>query len=546
MEDWMREFFFALIKLPLILCDWIYDIMITLFGLKLEDTQVFKDYQKVLFVYITLFVIIRLLILYGQHLLNEEELDIAEFMKRIFLVFMAVVGLPFMLSVLFVGSRSFNDISQSIVGNDVSMKPSALIVNSIAGAELKSDVNQMTNNGNEVTSVNDVDINLVGADGEYVYFKGWDGMFFGIIISVIILVLFGNIGVSFLMKFSLVLMNIIIAGYPIASLIDKKSTSFAIWIKGVAADLMTCAGIIFLLKFVFELLGIKEITNLNGIYQIAMLGGLLLAITGIESILTKMFGGTDTSGRAMQKLANFRQATRGLGTLIAGAGAVVGASAMGGLSAMSQKVGQALGGASMSNMSQMGLLASGASSGVGGASGSGVLNTGFQGGSNASSEAPTNTLDTGWNGSTQRSSGSPQNEASFTTGNDGRVRGSLEGDNGFMSMNSNQADRTSDTLESLGSQYTNKHEDRSSGSSENDGRMSRDGSFARKFADKVNTLEGGSRMLGNVAVNTSRSLYKMSASRYDQTAFRKVSRGVQNLAKDTQPSRNNENNRERL
>lgn len=544
MEDWMREFFFALIKLPLILCDWIYDIMITLFGLKLESTQVFKDYQKVLFVYITLFVIIRLLILYGQHLLNEEELDIAEFMKRIFLVFMAVVGLPFMLSVLFVGSRSFNDISQSIVGNDVSMKPSALIVNSIAGAELKSDVNEMSNNGNEVTSVNDVDINLVGADGEYVYFKGWDGMFFGIIISVIILVLFGNIGIGFSMKISLVLMSILIAGYPIASLVDKKSTAFATWIKGVAADLMTCAGIIFLLKFVFELLGIKEIKNLNGIYQIAMLGGALLAITGIESVLTKMFGGTDTSGRAMQKLANFRQATRGLGTLIAGAGVVAGTSAVGGLSAMSQKVGQALGGASMSNMSQMGLLASG---GVGnGGSGSGVLNTGFQGEHNSSNETPTNTLNTGWSGGNQHSSASPQNDASFTTGSDGRVRGSLEGDNGFMSMNSKPENRSPDTLESLGSQYANNHEDRSNGNAENDGRMSRDGSFARKFSDKVSTLEGGSRMLGNVAVNASRSLYKMSASRYDQTAFRKVSRGVQNLAQDSPSLKSNENRRERL
>lgn len=496
--DLLRSLVWSIAHGSLIVSDWLMDLMQLTFGINLGENQSLWVFFRVVLVILTILTPIFAFIYYFKWLEESEktEFEGEKMLKRLLKVALTVVLLPTIFTFMMMFAQKTDEWTSNWLGYNEKFTPSEMILTNTATATIQSDYNEIKNNDTAI-KLDDFDINkkAEGQDETYEYYNGWVELFFGVAIAIaMIYIMFMNF-IPFAIRFILIIFKVILAPVPLGLSIIPTSSSYDDWLKGLSVDVMLNAVQLFALKVTLILFGVSglfkgETSLIRAIFLLIA----LYASSQVPNVFAGFFNLNDQQANATLKagmqvrgLKGMVKGAIGLGALGAGAfgNTLGGAGAFGG-----QKIGQLLGGDSLNELNEKGIL---------------PQNNPF----NASAKGFGTSVATNNLNNTNK-----EEESEQSTTNEGLSK------NPSNTFTSNQTS----SPENL---YTNPQEkDKEDEQQAIDPimRITKEGSKARSFADKVETMGGMKGSIGRGISRSSKHAYLSMASRADRTFARNVSK----------------------
>lgn len=525
--DLLRSLVWSIAHGSLIVSDWLMDLMQLTFGINLGENQSLWVFFRVVLVILTILTPIFAFIYYFKWLEESEktEFEGEKMLKRLLKVALTVVLLPTIFTFMMMFAQKTDEWTSNWLGYNEKFTPSEMILTNTATATIQSDYNEIKNNDTAI-KLDDFDINkkAEGQDETYEYYNGWVELFFGVGISIaMIYIMFMNF-IPFAIRFILIIFKVILAPVPLGLSIIPTSSSYDDWLKGLSVDVMLNAVQLFALKVTLILFGVSglfkgETSLIRAIFLLIA----LYASSQVPNVFAGFFNLNDQQANATLKagmqargLKGMVKGAIGLGALGAGAigNTLGGAGAFGG-----QKIGQWLGGDSLNELNEKGIL---------------PQNNPF----NASAKGFGTSVAT--NNLNNANTNKEESEQSTTNDLQNRNRKSGVGESAGSNATKKQGVFTNEGLSkepsnTFTSDHTSKTENTQTSQQEKDKedeqqpidpvmRITKEGSKARSFADKVETMGGMKGSIGRGISRSSKHAYLSMAQRADRTFARNVSK----------------------
>lgn len=483
MLDWivegLRWIIWGIISAGLILMDVCYDLVEKIASVDFFQEQQVWQWYYVFISFLGILVIFRAISVYIKFSFDEEFRDrvsASHFIHKLSAIALTVALLPFILG--FVSQISVWSINNMhyVLGNNATTKPSTFIITSF----MNTDNGEFDKNGNWVSgakityTLEDIDINAEGeGDKDYKYFNDVSDLFILTFIGIAASIILILNGVLIAKRSISVVVKTIIAPIPISSLIVPGDETFAMWRKMIISDYVLNFFQTLMIMIVMILSGSKIVQNMGVWVQILIfIGGLLLLLSGIPE-LSKILGGDTSQASVLQQIASFRMATRGAGASVSRGMSKIGQSLSKNAGMASYGFGRLAGGKSISELQK---------------NAASKTANGFMGGSGVS-EDNRNNYTTNYS------------DANFQNKND--VGGSSVLNHNGEKMDSRKSDSSNGFIS--GERTHNRTEQLNGGD-----RLSREGSIARSFADRAETMNGITGFSARFAANSSKHLYQKS------------------------------------
>lgn len=368
---------------------------------------------------------------------------------------------------------------------------------------------------------------LLGADGDYVFLPDTTMIVFLLIEALVAAYLFFMMGIQIAQRIFSIGMKVLISPIPISGLINPDDQSFGMWAKLITGDLLTNFFQFMLMKFVLMIVSSPSVINMGITTQpVLFLGGMLCVLVGPGAIAQIIGGdgmGINNTLQAMQSMRTMAHTGKTIASYATGGIAFAGAAGTYGL-------GRALGGESLSggneNFSYGRGMPQRVQNGDGGVPGMGsdIPPKAFQ-------ESPTQKQ---YDAAKSRGidiDGMSKGEASLALEKAGMNKSYWSGKDNFGNFDGGANGTISDKgMDNYSSENAGTDE-----SKQEEPRMTREGSFARRFADRANesSEENNRPGLRNVAAIGASSLYQASATRL--FGQRTVMRRGQYIQRNTRP-----------
>lgn len=564
MFDWItdliRSLVWSIAHGSLIVSDWLMDLMQLTFGINLGENKSLWVFFRMILVILVIVTPIFAFIYYFKWLEESENTEFQgeKILKRLLKVALTVVLLPTVFTFMMMFAQKTDEWTSSWIGYDEKFTPSEMILTNTARATIQSDYNEITNNNISI-KLDDFDINkkAEGQDETYEYYNGWVELFFGVGISIaMIYIMFMNF-VPFAIRFIMVLFKVILAPVPLAYSIIPTSNSYDDWLKGLSVDVMLNAVQLFALKVTLILFGVSGIFKAEtSLIRAIFLLIALYASSQVPNLFANFFGVSDQQANATLKAGLQARGLKGMvkGAIGLGAmGAGVLGNALGGVGSLAgQKMGQWLGGDSLNELNEKGILSqnnpfNASSKGFGSSIGGNAFNNAMQ-----------SDYDDSYNDSRQHEYyDRPQND-NFNSSGLGNIQDETVNNSDNASFRAKQAVFSNDNVqnEPFNEQLTGNHSESVYKTANNDSnndefnenqenmrsnhsqfgqkknnnqgssviRVTREGSKARSFADKVENMSGIKGSIGRGISRSSKHAYLSMAQRADRTFARNVSK----------------------
>ena len=366
---------------------------------------------------------------------------------------------------------------------------------------------------------------VFGQDGDYVYLPDTTMIIFLLIESLCAAYLFFMIGIQIVQRIFSIGMKVLISFYPISGLVNPDDQSFGIWSRLMAGDLITNFCQYMMLKFVLMVASSSSVISMGGTVQpFLFLGGMLCVLIGPGAIAQIIGGdgmGVNNTLQAMQSMRSMTHMGKTALSYAAGGMAMAGAAGVYG-------VGRSLGGKSLSggDASAPNVVRGG----HGGATIPGNPSAqGQQGQGSSFYDEPTEKQEKAAKKQNIDISGMNRGEASLALEKSGMDKSYWHGADGNQNFGNFDGGANGTIADGAAGNYNQEN------GAQQDLRMTRENSFARRFADKAKgeAEDKGRPGMRNVAVSAGQSLYQASANRL--FGQRTVMRRGQYIQRNTRP-----------
>lgn len=362
---------------------------------------------------------------------------------------------------------------------------------------------------------------ILGQDGDYVYLADTTMILFLFVEAACAAYLYFMIGIQISQRIFSIGMKILISFVPISGLVNPEDQSFGIWLKLMAGDLITNFCQFMMMKFVLMIASSSPVIAMGpSVQPFLFLGGMLCVLVGPGAIAQIIGGdgmGVNNTLQAMQSVRSMAHMGRTALSYATGGIAFAGAAGVYGL-------GRTVGGESLSGGNEhfsygRGMPQGNGNGGIPGMN-SNIPPKAFQ-------EPPTEKQ---YSAALSRGidiSGMSKGEASLALESAGLDKSYWSGRDSFGNFNGGANGTISD-------KGMNNYSAENAGTDETP-RMTREGSYARRFADRAdkNAKENNRPGLRNVAATGAASLYQASANRL--FGQRTVMRRGQYIQRNTRP-----------
>lgn len=317
----LRSVLWGVCKICFTLMDFVYDVLKDLAKLNLGDFDFIWKWWKGICVFLTFFILIRVIIQYFKATLDEdllEKYDPTVTIKRLAVIAFLVLMLPIMMDGFSgLASEATSDIGQIITGIDIETKPSKVILSagySNGDASATKDLD-----------FKEVDINEVDeASDDYVLYPELFDLVFAFISSIISCVIFVFVGIQISQRIVGLLLKILISPFALSGVIDPGDNTFSIWTKLCVADFLTTFFQILLVMLVITVSTVVPLSN--PIAKTVFFIGALMAIMNAPTGIAQLLGGDVGTGTAFQQVQSLMM----LGTGVQLAGSAMSAISAGG------------------------------------------------------------------------------------------------------------------------------------------------------------------------------------------------------------------------
>lgn len=532
----IREFLWGIIHVVLILSDWVYDMINSFITIDISSNQLIWYVFTFGILFLFCACMLRVFFVLIKKMNNDEEqLDYGIILKRIVQMFIVITLVPTFFTFSLLLPNEINRIFTRSISMGEVMTPSTSVLTSVAKTPLNGELSEMKGN-DEIVDIDTVyeDLNKT-QDNEYIYFRGYGEIFFCGIMGLLCATVLVNIFTQIVERWFLQIYRLFIGFIPISGMIDPNDTGCSQWIRDIISDVLAQSWTLISLWCVLAIMGLDEITSMNGIIRLFMFIIGVASVSKIGDIIAKYLGATNLSkgnrigsaiataglyglARSSKNLVKKTISFAGNTALTTGAGAVYG-------------MGRSMGGKSMSDMGMKGFSKLQTPS---------DKSTNFND-KNSFSDNPLNTNPV---------SDMKKNNQSFHGINIEKNNGKEE----FNPLNDNVNYKQSSTSKSnqsrnenvglkdsnysyeknpqktQGTNYTEninssdyKGVDQGNSLEKNDDkRLTRSNTLARSFVDSANNMKGIKGMGARAISNAGSHLYVASAKRYSSSALRKA------------------------
>ena len=334
--------------------DAVYDILRSLAGLNLGDFQFIWKWWEGICVFLTFFILIRVIIQYFKAMLDEdllEKYDPLTTVKRIAVIAFIILFLPIMMdSFSEISSTLTVNIGNIVTGTDIESKPSQVLI-SVGYNNTGSSVDLNS------IDIEEIDINEIDSStDQYALLPKTFDILFVFVTSIIAGIIFVFVAIQIAQRIMGLLLKILISPFALSGIVDPGDNTFSIWTRLCIADFLTT---FFQMVLVFLVVSISAAVPLsNAIAKTLFFIGALMAVMNAPSGIAQLLGGDVGVGTAFQQAQSLLML--GTGLQVAGS-AIASGSAAGFYGA-----GRALGGESLINSGRaLGDVVSGGSAGGG-------------------------------------------------------------------------------------------------------------------------------------------------------------------------------------
>jgi len=325
----LRSIFFSVGQLFLILADWGYGIVNAIFNINLSQNSVAFIFIRFSVLFIAFFTSMRLISMLLGYLGLDDEQEPNKFnsaiFKRLAMIALVVVMLPYMFVISFSMAQGLNDIFVNNISYGMELRPSTSVVNTMAQVELSGDFTRYNTNEAQIITleqaVNSLNVTNPSNPNQYMYFYDWGELFLFIVISIIVAfsVIYSVAQICTLVV--IILFRYMISFIPISSLIDPNDNSFELWLRDTVADIFRLAFAMIGFNTILLLMVSDQITGLPGIVKIVFLIIGLNSVSIIGNMISTYLKASDVSKPS--KVASAMIAL-GTGLAVKGVGQTIG------------------------------------------------------------------------------------------------------------------------------------------------------------------------------------------------------------------------------
>lgn len=317
----LRSILWGICKICFTLMDFVYEVLKDLAKLDLGDFDFIWKWWKGICVFLTFFILIRVILQYFKATLDEdllEKYDPGVTIKRLAVIAFLVLMMPIIMDGFSgLASEATSDIGGIISDVDVETKPSAVI--------LSAGYSNGDSSSTEKLDFKNVDINEINDQtDDYALYPELFDLVFAFVTSVIACVIFVFVGIQIAQRIVGLLLKILISPFALSGVIDPGDNTFSIWTKLCVADFLTTFFQILLVMLVITISSIVPLSN--PIAKTLFFIGSLMAVMNAPSGIAQLLGGDVGVGTAYQQVQSLMM----LGTGVQMAGSALSFGAAGG------------------------------------------------------------------------------------------------------------------------------------------------------------------------------------------------------------------------
>lgn len=534
-EDAIRSFIWGIVSVFLTLADWVYDIINTVIAIDISSNNTIWYFYGFGLVFISFAVTIRLFFVLAKKTARDEDrIDSGFLIKRIIAMFLVIALVPTLFMFQMGIPNAVNNIFKNTITYGERLTPSTSILTSIAQSPLSGDIKDMKGSKSEITiSMIDKKLNKE-KDGDYIYFKGYGELFFTLIMAGLVALALFNIFRQVMDRWFLNLLRLIIGFIPISGMVDPDDDTCSLWTRDILSDMVTQTFSVICLQFIFAIVMINSVANLNGIIKLFLFWAGIMSVGKIGNFIAKYLKASDLAkpgsiGTAIAGMAGYGMA-RGAQKLAGAATKYAGGTALTTGAFGVQKAGQALGGKSMSQMGYGGRPHGSSTNKNSENFGSPKAN------SHKSSSSYSNDKSVIDRNPIDKQNSNYTNARSYDGVNNNDLKSkNMQDDIGSRPSNKYPpSDKTIDIKANDSKQERantldkgkNIDSDNKRQPAKSDNRLSREDTLSRRFADYGKNNKGFKGALARGASNAGSHLYRASANRYGNSTARKVKQKI--------------------
>ena len=289
------------------LMDMCYSVLKDLAILNLGDFSFIWQWWKGICVFLTFFILMRVIIQYFKAALDEELIeryDPLTAVKRITIIAFIVMLLPLVMEGFSgLASTATNDIGKIVTGVDIDTKPSSVL--------LSVGYSDGNNSATKDLDYKNVDINEIDEEtGEYKLYPETFDLLFAFVSSAVSCIIFVFVAVQIAQRIVGLLLKILISPFALSGIVDPSDNTFSIWTKLCIADFLTTFFQIVLILLVISVVTMVPLSN--PIAKTLFFVGALMAVMNAPAGIAQLLGGDVGVGTAFQQVQSLMMLKTGM------------------------------------------------------------------------------------------------------------------------------------------------------------------------------------------------------------------------------------------
>lgn len=287
-EDAIRGFLWGIIRLVLIVSDWVYDRINNFINIDISILIIMWIVCIMVIIMLLITCFIRIFFLIKQNKDKNEDYIVTETIKkRIGKMLLMTVLIPTIFTISLSLPSLINHTFTPTITTKEEISPSKLILTSTAKTSISVDLDNIKTNDKVITIDTINEKIFEQQDGKYIYFAGYGEIFFCFCGGTFLMISLIEIFIQVIGRCFIQLVRLLFSFIPLSNMIDPKDNLYNEWLKMNTGDALIQIWTLIAFWIVLAIMGVNIFLSMNGIIRLAIFLIGFMSITKLGNIIAK-------------------------------------------------------------------------------------------------------------------------------------------------------------------------------------------------------------------------------------------------------------------